>query len=229
MHVDSRDMAPKVSTGIRLDPDQLDAVNRIAKEKRLTKTAVVRQLIDLGLVVEGHPRARQLDMLERDEASLLRSETNVDMPQELHETELPVVAFAPAGEGRHVEAVPTGELVRVMNPHAREAQRRHWKAVKVVGDSMSKPDGTGYDDGDFLLIEPTSGDGVRDGDLIFCLLNGDPLLKVLRFKKGKGAKMERVTLLSLNPRHQPIPVYPEDDFRIVGTEAYHIARKRNFR
>ncbi|HAM58129.1 MAG TPA: hypothetical protein DCQ64_23055 [Candidatus Rokubacteria bacterium] len=59
---------------------------------------------------------------------------------------------------------------------------------------------------------------------------GQAMLKVLRFtqRKTDGA-MQRVSLVSLNTRYPPIPVYPDDEFHVLGVEAYHVARKKNFR
>lgn len=74
----------------------------------------------------------------------------------------------------------------------------------------------GYEDGDFVLIELSKGATVKDGDVVYALLNGDPMLKVIRFHRSKAGRMERASLLSHNSRYPPVPVYPNDEFLIVG-------------
>lgn len=213
---------PKPSTGIRLDPDQIEAIDKLAMAGRLSKTAVMRQLIDEAI------KMRTGGQLAAEEARF-HAGTNVDAPQGYTEIELPVVAFAPAGQGRDPESIETGETVRVNSKQARVAAKKGWQVVKVVGDSMTRPDGSGFVEGGFVVLNPNPGTNLRDGDVVFCLHNGDPMLKVIRFGLDKAGKMERIVLLSLNPRHRPISVFPTDEFKIVGTEEYYISGKQNFR
>ena len=205
---------------VRLSPSEFDRLQEQARKEGRK----VAQLVRWRVLNVGGPGVAE----ESRTYGGRGHEANVDFPRELHDTELPVVAYAPAGEDRDPQPIATGETIRVANPIARQAQKKHWQVVKIVGDSMTTPDGRGYEDGDFVLVEPSHGENVRDGDPCYVLLNGDPLFKVLRFQKNRAGGKERVTLASLNPRYPPIPVYPSDDFGIVGVEAYHIARKRNF-
>lgn len=205
---------------VRIAPTEKRLLDEEAKRQHRKAAQLARLMIVRGLGSEEEAPRSRADRV---------AESNTDWPQEVHETELPVVAYAPAGEGRAPEPVPTGETVRILNPAARDAAKRGLSAVKVVGDSMTRQDGTGYEEGDFLVIDPKAAHSARDGDVVYVLHNGEPLLKILRYSKGKGGRMDRVTLLSLNPRYPPIPVYPDDEFQLIGVEAYHVARKRNFR
>lgn len=152
--------------------------------------------------------------------------SNVDLPQALRETELPVVAYVAAGEDRHPQPIETGERARVPNPQARRALAQGSSVVKVAGDSMEP----NYDEGDYVIVEPARLETIQDGDVCFVMHDGQAMLKVLRFtqRKTDGA-MQRVSLVSLNTRYPPIPVYPDDEFHVLGVEAYHVARKKNFR
>lgn len=152
--------------------------------------------------------------------------SNVDLPQALRETDLPVVAYVAAGEDRHPQPIETGELAHVPNPHARRAIAHGSSVVKVAGDSMEP----NYDEGDYVIVEPARLETIQDGDVCFVMHDGQAMLKVLRFTRRKtDGLMQRVSLVSLNTRYPPIPVYPDDEFHVLGVEAYHVARKKNFR
>lgn len=152
--------------------------------------------------------------------------SNVDDPQELRDTEVPVVAYVAAGEGRDVQPIETGETTRIPNPQARRAAETNSSILRVAGDSMDPP----YSPGDFVIIEPTNDDYISDGKVCYVVLNGDPMLKTLRFSRNKRTgRMDRVTLVSENKRYPPIPVYPTDHLRVVGVEVYHVRRGTNFR
>ena len=151
---------------------------------------------------------------------------NVDEPQELHESELEVVAYAAAGQDRHPEPNPTGETVLVINPIYRTAKRRNWKAVKIVGNSM-EPD---YVDGDFVIIEPAREARLKPGDVAYVMFNGDPLLKILDFRRDKETgEILGLVLRSLNPTEKPIAVGEHDWFHAIGVEAYKVTGRRNYR
>lgn len=150
--------------------------------------------------------------------------SNVDRLAPLYATELPVVAYVAAGEGREPTAEPTGETVWVPNPQARRAIKDGWEVVKVVGDSM-EPE---WEEGDFVLIKRRPDQQLQDGDVAAVWYQGQPMLKILRFERGKDRRLMNVRLLSLNPAHRPITVSPEDEFRILGTQESSFKGKKRF-
>ncbi|MBL8029608.1 MAG: transcriptional repressor LexA [Fibrobacteres bacterium] len=78
-------------------------------------------------------------------------------------------------------------------------------ALKVQGESMI---GEGIFDGDTVIVE--SANEARNGDIVAAFLNGEATVKTYTVKGGK------IELLPANPAFNPIPVSPEDDFRIAG-------------
>jgi repressor LexA len=75
--------------------------------------------------------------------------------------------------------------------------------LKVSGDSMS---GAGILPGDMVIVD--KGQQPKNGDIVIAEVDGQWTMKYLR-KRG-----ERITLLSANPRYQPIR--PKTELRIAG-------------
>ncbi|MEO6327057.1 MAG: S24 family peptidase [Thermoanaerobaculia bacterium] len=197
--------------GVRFDDDELvAAIKRRASEVDRSFNWMVNDLCRVALRVEGVATKRKYG-------------ASADTPRELMRTAMPVVGYISAGKGRDPEPIETGETVEIVNPTYRSAKKGKWQVTKVIGESMERE----YAAGDFVLIDPKG--EPRDGDVCAVMHNGDFMLKVLRFTRGADGKMERPTLVSFNPRYQPIPVYPEDDFHLLGVEAYHVKRGQNYR
>lgn len=77
-------------------------------------------------------------------------------------------------------------------------------AINVKGDSM-EPTIKNHS-----IILCRQGENVSDGEVAAFLVNGESFVKRLKMNKNY------VALLSDNPNYQPIYVYPEDEFKIIG-------------
>lgn len=75
--------------------------------------------------------------------------------------------------------------------------------LKVSGDSMS---GAGILPGDMVIVD--KGQRPKNGDIVIAEVDGQWTMKYLR-KRG-----EKITLISANPRYQPIK--PKTELRIAG-------------
>ena len=78
-------------------------------------------------------------------------------------------------------------------------------ALRVKGDSMRD---AGILEGDLVVVRKV--DRADHGEIIVALLGEEATVKRLE-KRG-----DRVTLQPANPAHRPIPVGPEDGFRVLG-------------
>jgi len=193
-----RKRAPKADpVSVRFDLDQLEAIDRIADEERLSKLDTIRRLIDEAVKARSSPRLEPY-----------RAEPSADAPQEFHYTEMPVCGLAAAGVGRQPALVDLDETARVINPLARKAQKGGWKVIRVVGNSME----TTYYHGDLVLMEPCPDlRRVKSRDIIYCLLNGEPQVKEYRETRG------RVSLMPHNlEEHSPIPIMEDDALVLLG-------------
>lgn len=192
---------PKASTGIRLGDDQIAAVQRLADQGRLSKTAVMRQLIDEAL------KARDGRSVQDEPAHLPPS---ADDALDFHYTMLPVADVAAAGSDRAAQLVDSDELIAVVNSAARDAKRHNWKVVRVIGDSMEPS----FLDGDFVLVEPCNDVArVKPRDVVYVRFNGDPQIKELHM----GRKRDRLVLVPRNTRvHSPMPVLGSDTLELLG-------------
>ena len=93
--------------------------------------------------------------------------------------------------------------------------------VRVVGDSMTE---AGISEGDVLVVDRSL--EPRDGALAVCFLDGDFLVRRLRYgaKSSSGSRSTppSVTLMAANPAYKPIKISPETDFSVWGTVTYII-------
>ncbi len=152
---------------------------------------------------------------------LLEPEADVDEPREVHWTEVPVVAFAAAGEGRAVEE-PTGETKMVLNTSARLVEAGRLFVSKVIGDSM-EPD---FREGDFVLFERVPTAVLQKGDTALVIYAGQTMLKILDFARGLDGEVEAVRLFSLNAA----PIHPgPDSMTFLGRVVEKLARVPNYR
>ena len=78
-------------------------------------------------------------------------------------------------------------------------------ALRIRGDSMKD---AGILDGDLVVVRKV--DHAENGDVVVALLGDDATVKRLE-KRG-----DRVVLQPANESHRPIPVRPEDGFRVLG-------------
>jgi repressor LexA len=114
---------------------------------------------------------------------------------------IPIVGMVPAGSPVLCEENTAGEVL-VDACFCRDGQ---YFAVECKGQSMS---GAGIESGDLLLVRQQQ--TAADREIVVALLNGEATVKRLSLKPG------RVELLPENPAFEPIPVGPEDEFRVVG-------------
>lgn len=77
-------------------------------------------------------------------------------------------------------------------------------AINVKGDSMEPT----IKDQSIILCRQ-NGD-IKDGDVAAFLVNGESYVKRIKITKNYYA------LLSDNPNYQPIYVYPDDEFKVIG-------------
>ena len=78
-------------------------------------------------------------------------------------------------------------------------------ALSVQGDSMIKAD---INDGDTIVVQrqPLA----ENGDIVVAMLDDEVTVKRLHIESGT------IELVPENPRLKPIPIHPDDDFKIVG-------------
>lgn len=99
---------------------------------------------------------------------------------------------------------PENQLGELLVDAATVRSGRHF-ALKVSGQSMID---AGIQSGDLLVIRQQPLADHRD--IVVALLNDEATVKRLHHRNGE------ISLLPENARFKPIPVGPEDDFRIVG-------------
>lgn len=99
---------------------------------------------------------------------------------------------------------PENQLGELLVDAATVRSGRHF-ALRVSGQSMID---AGIDSGDLLVVRQQPLADHRD--IVVALLNDEATVKRLHHRNGE------IMLLPENTRYQPIPVGPEDDFRIVG-------------
>ena len=79
--------------------------------------------------------------------------------------------------------------------------------MKVIGDSMK---GVGILDGDLVLVDPCSEEGVKNGEIVAVRVRGEGAVKRY-FRRG-----EQVVLEPANTDYAPILVREYDDFTVLG-------------
>lgn len=152
---------------------------------------------------------------------LMELKADVDEPREVHWTEVPVVAFAAAGEGRAVEE-PTGETKMLLNTSARLVEAGRLFVSKVVGDSM-EPD---FRNGDYVLFERTSTSTVQKGQVVLVMAAGETMLKILDFERRDDGHLVDVKLVSLNAA----PIHPDPEtLALLGRVVEKLARVPDYK
>lgn len=114
---------------------------------------------------------------------------------------VPILGTVPAGSPVLCEENRSGEAL----VDAAFCKDGVFYLLQCKGPSMT---GAGIESGDYLLVreQPTA----ADREIVVALLNGEATVKRLSLKAGQ------VELLPENPGFKPIPVRPEDEFRILG-------------
>lgn len=114
---------------------------------------------------------------------------------------IPIVGQVAAGKPILAEENIEGEVL----VDARAAGRGRCFALKVKGDSMV---GANIENGDLAIVRQQP--AAENGDIVVALLGNEATVKRLHISD------DGVELRPENPRHRPIHVREDEDFRIVG-------------
>ena len=151
--------------------------------------ARIGQLVRKGFLQRDRHKARSLEVITAPR----------DEPERL--VPLKIVGDVAAGRGLFAEENVQGEIL----VESRLVGGAECFALKARGDSMT---GAGIGDGDCCVVRRQA--AAESGDIVVAVLGDEGLVKRLQISEGG------VELRSENPAYEPIPIGPEDDFRIVG-------------
>ena len=151
---------------------------------------MVQQLERKGYVARTAGKSRSL--------TVLRS-ANVNLPAGL--VSIPLLGTVAAGVPLFA---PENQLGELLVDASTVSKGRHF-ALTVSGQSMS---GAGISSGDVLIVRQQA--LAEHRDIVVALLNNEATVKRLHHRDGE------IKLLPENKKFKPIPVGPEDDFRILG-------------
>jgi len=149
----------------------------------------LQQLESKGYVRREPRKARSLEVVR------------VSVPSVPDVVPVPIVGKVSAGPAMLAEENIDGEVL----VEANVVGLGRCFALRVQGDSMVK---AGIQDGDLVIVrqQPVA----ESGDIVVALLGDEGTVKRLKISE------EGVELHPENPRHRPIRVGPEEDFRIAG-------------
>lgn len=119
------------------------------------------------------------------------------------DSKIPIVSHASAGTGK--EIFDNDEILDVLELPEKISKKVDF-ATYVEGDSMSPR----ILDGNIILIRKDV--CLEDGDI--GLFNLNDLIYVKKIRYNPFTK--KTTLVSINKEYDPIPVTPNDDFKILG-------------
>ncbi|HEX8618615.1 MAG TPA: LexA family transcriptional regulator [Thermoanaerobaculia bacterium] len=161
-------------------------------------------VVELGQMQSAHRAAQEV---ERILASLLPKPAFRGAGASFLPKRKPMVRPIRAAASSNVELLPESEAKTVRVP--RDASVRGAKLVaRVIGDSM---DGAGgFRDGQLVFLRPTQSRRTATGKIVVCRLDDAIYLKQLT---GTGRS---VTLVSINPTHDPIVVDEANRIEIYG-------------
>ena len=150
----------------------------------------ISQLVRKGYVRRNPRKARSLE---------LTSNPAQDDPAQL----VPVKIVGSVAAGRPILAAQN--VVGQVLVESRIAGRGHCFGLEVKGDSMT---GAGIKDGDLCIVrqQPIA----ENGEIVVALIGEEATVKRLHISDSG------VELRPENPRHRPIPIAPDEDFRVVG-------------
>ena len=132
-----------------------------------------------------------------DEKELSKRQVIKDITN--NNTLVPLFSRISAGIGAITDEEPIDYISR---PGIRNADNVF--AINVKGDSMEPT----IKNQSIILCR--QGDELRDGEVGAFLVNGESFVKRIKVTKNFFA------LLSDNPNYQPIYVYPQDEFKVIG-------------
>lgn len=165
-------------------------------------------------VAAGGPEGTLGPGRERQGLRLLpyEPESSADEPREIHDTEVPVVAYAAAGSGE-VELIETGETALVNNTIARRVQSGKGFVAKVSGESMEDR----LSNGDLVYFQHATAETVPDGAIVYVLYEGKSMVKIIRFAQEREGKRKDWRLVSHNKNRKKYPtIHLLRDFRVMG-------------
>lgn len=125
---------------------------------------------------------------------------------------IPIYSCISCGSGTWVDEFPEEQMsipTSMLSPGA------EYFANPAEGDSMNSL----IHHGDYLIFERT--DEVDNGKIGSFALNGEYYCKRLQIDPDGS-----VWLRSQNPAYEPIPVNPEDDFRVLGLYRFKLSKEQ---
>ena len=152
-------------------------------------SARVRQLIRKGYLRRQARKARTLEVIAVPEDDLERL------------VPLKIVGDVAARHRLLAKENTIGELL----VEKRLLRQSECFALRAKGDSMA---GVGINDGGYCVVRRQP--AAENGDIVVAVLGDEGTVKRLHISDSG------VELRSENPKYAPIPVGPDDDFRIVG-------------
>lgn len=201
-----------------IPPDAIDQAERLAREA----AELAARLRSAGRPM-GEIREAPVVWGPRPAFTLAQLDAEMDEPQEVRKSEVPVVAFVAAGADRNVAEAPTGETAMILNPHARLVQEGKRFVSRVVGDSMEP----NLPAGDLVLFERVTWDTVRRGDPVYVVFDGQPMVKVIDFKRLPDGTPTKIRLRSTNaPDLLP---NGESSFALIGRALERVGGVPDFR
>lgn len=181
----NREPLPPVS--IRLDADQVAAVDALAGRERLSRNATFKRLVDAAL-----------GMKPGDPPPIPPGE-NHDAGRPEHVVEVPILTVASGGPPMDAEQLQ-GESYQLLRHLYRDGRY----VIRLSGESMYPH----FWSGDLLLVEPAA--RVKEGAVAVVKVNGESTVKRV-FKRKKGGWI----LKGDNPMFPPIDA-EADEVEVVG-------------
>lgn len=202
-----------------IPPDAIDQAERLAREA----AELAARLRSAGRPKGEEIREEPVVWGPRPAFTLAQLDAEMDEPQEVRKSEVPVVAFVAAGADRNVAEAPTGETAMILNPHARLVQEGKRFVSRVVGDSMEP----NLPAGDLVLFERVTWETVRRGDPVYVVFDGQPMVKVIDFKRLPDGTPTKIRLRSTNaPDLLP---NGESSFALIGRALERVGGVPDFR
>lgn len=150
-----------------------------------------KRVLTLYSLLDSRGKNTVLSLLEK-EADYIQKSESVFLP----------VFSAPAAAG---SALPILSEEKESLPFPADSVPQGAEFVlRISGDSMEPL----CSDGDFVFVAPCS--EIKNGEIGIFILNGESLCKMYSSREGK------CSLVSLNPKYEPIPVLESDEMLLAG-------------
>jgi SOS-response transcriptional repressor LexA len=150
-----------------------------------------KRVLALYSLLDSRGKNTVLSLLEK-EADYIKKSESIFLP----------VFSAPAAAG---EALPILSEEKEMMPFSEKIVPKGAEFVlRISGDSMQPL----YFDGDFLFVAPST--EIKNGEIGIFVLNGEALCKMYSSRNGE------CSLVSLNPKYEPIPILNSDEMVLMG-------------